>query len=373
MKFSEILGQDAVKERLRAMIDNGRLPHALLLEGPAGTGKFQMARAAVQYLHCTNRTADGDSCGHCPSCVQHQTFNHIDTIFSFPVLASAGGKTSDEFLPLWRNFLTDSPYMDGELWQRLLGNPNGQPIIYVDESESIINKLSYSSHSADYKVVIMWLPEKMNNQCANKLLKLIEEPLPGVKMIFVANNAAEILPTIYSRMQRIEVKRLSDSQIADYLMRQHRMDPTDANAAANLASGSILAAEKGLKDDGENHEFLELFQRLMRLAYQRKVGLLKKWSVDAAGLGRETSSRFMDYCIRQLRENFIANMRMPQLNYLNREEQAFSKNFSPFINERNVEQLTEVFLKAKGDILGNGNAKIVYFDVAVKVILLLKR
>lgn len=372
MKFNEILGQESVKERLRAMIDNDRLPHALLLEGPGGTGKFMLARAAVQYLHCTNRTPEGDSCGHCPSCVQHQTFNHIDTIFSFPVLAAAGGKTSDEFLPLWRKFLTDSPYMDGELWQRLLGYPNGQPVIYVDESESIINKLSFSSHGADYKVVVMWLPEKMNNQCANKLLKLIEEPLPGVKMLFVADNAAEILPTIYSRMQRIEVKRLSDNDVAGYLTSHHNLDWVDAMAAANLAGGSILAAEKGLKDDGENHQFLELFQRLMRLAYQRKVGKLKQWSVDAAALGRETSARFFDYCARQLRENFIANIRIPELNYLNREERAFSQNFSPFINERNVEPLTAVFLKAKGDILGNGNAKIIYFDVAVKVILLLK-
>lgn len=373
MKFSEILGQDGVKDRLRAMIDNGRLPHALLLEGVAGTGKFQLARAAVQYLHCTNRTAEGDSCGRCPSCVQHQTFNHIDTVFSFPVLASAGGKTSDEYLHLWRKFLSESPYMDGELWQRYLGNPNGQPVIYVDESESIISKLSFSSHGAEDKVVVMWLPEKMNNQCANKLLKLIEEPLPGVKLLFVANNSAEILPTIYSRLQRIEVKRLADSDVADYLMAHHRVDPVDAMALANLAGGSILAAEKNLKDDGENHDFLELFQQLMRLAYQRKVGKLKKWSVDAASLGRETSGRFMDYCVRQLRENFIANIRMPALNYLNREEQAFSKNFSPFINERNVEQLCDIFRKAKGDILGNGNAKIIYFDVSVKVILLLKR
>lgn len=372
MKFKEILGHDNVKERLRAMIDNDRMPHALLLEGPAGIGKFQLARAAVQYLHCTNRTADGDSCGKCPSCIQHQTFNHIDTVYSFPVLKSAGGDVSDEFLPLWRNFLTESPYMDSQLWQQLLGNPNGQPVIYVDESEDIIKKLSYSSHGSDYKVVIMWLPEKMNNQCANKLLKLVEEPLQGVKMMFVSNNSAEILPTIYSRLQRIEVKRLADAQVAQYLTDKYRIDSTDANAMANLAQGSILSAERGMTQEGENHNFLELFQRLMRLAYQRKVGMLKKWSEDCAGLGREVSARFFDYCVRQMRENFIANIRISQLNYLNREEQAFSRNFSPFINERNVEQLIDVFVKAKGDILGNGNAKIIYFDVAVKVILLLK-
>lgn len=371
MKFSEILGQDSAKERLRAMIDNDRLPHALVLEGHSGIGKFQLARAAVQYLHCTDRQ-DGDSCGRCPSCIQHQTFNHIDTIYSFPVLKSEGANVSDDCLKLWRKFLEDSPYMDTELWQKMLGNPNGQPVIYVDESAEISRKLSFSAHGSDWKVVVMWLPEKMNLQCANKLLKLIEEPLPGVKLIFVSNNSSEILPTIYSRLQRLEVKRLSDQQVAGYLQSRCGMDVTDALATANLAGGSVLDGLKAVDSNAENSAYLELFQRLMRLAYQRKVGELKKWSVEVAGLGREPLAHFCEYCSRQLRENFIANIQIPQLNYQTLKEQAFSKNFSPFINERNVERLTDLFIKAKTDVLNNANSKIVMFDVAVKVILQLK-
>ena len=199
MKFSDIIGQESAKERLKAMIDNGRLPHALVIEGPEGTGKFALARAAVQYLHCQNR-GNGEPCGVCPSCVQHQTFNHIDTIYSFPVLKSAGGAVSDDFSSLWHDFLHKSMYMNYELWQSLLGNPNGQPVIYVDESQEIIRKLTFTSHGAADKVVLMWLPEKMNVQCANKLLKLIEEPLPGVKLILVSDQPSGILPTIYSRL-----------------------------------------------------------------------------------------------------------------------------------------------------------------------------
>lgn len=372
MKFSEILGHQTVKERLTAMVDNDRLPHALVLEGPSGIGKFAIARALAQYLHCTNRH-DGDSCGHCPSCLQHQTFNHIDTIYSFPVLKSAGGAVSDDFIHLWTEFLRESPYMDFELWQKMLGNPNGQPVIYVDESQEIIRKLAFTSHGSSNKVVIMWLPEKMNSQCANKLLKLIEEPLPGVKLIFVSDNPGAILPTIYSRLQRVEMKRLSDNEIAGFLESRHTLDPTDAMALAHLAAGNILLAEKNLANNNENHDFLGLFQRLMRLAYQRKIGELKKWSQDAAALGREQASRFCGYCQRQTRENFIANLNIEGLNYLNREEQAFSRNFSPFINEKNVEQLSSLFDKAREDIIANGNGKIIFFDVAVKVILLLKR
>lgn len=372
MKFSDIPGHDSVKERLREMIDNDRMPHALLLEGAAGTGKFAMARAAAQYLHCTDRR-DGEPCGRCPSCIQHQSFNHIDTIYSFPVLKSAGGAVSDDFVALWKEFLDASPYMDFELWQKMLGNPNGQPVIYVDESQEIIRKLSFTSHGSSCKVVVMWLPEKMNNQCSNKLLKLIEEPLPGVKLLFVSDNPGEILPTIYSRLQRIEMRRLSDSDVANHLQHMHAMDATDAMAIAHLAAGNIVIAEKNLANNGESHDFLELFQKLMRLAYQKKVGLLKKWSQDVAALGREQAARFCAYCQRQTRENFIANLQIPQLNYLNREEQSFSRNFSPFINERNVEQLSTLFGNAREDVIANGNGKIIFFDVAIKVILLLKK
>lgn len=354
------------------MADNDRMPHALVIEGPAGIGKFAMARALAQYIHCPNRS-DGDSCGHCPSCIQHQSFNHIDTVYSFPVLKSAGGATSDDFMPLWKEFLQGSPYMDFETWQRMLGNPNGQPVIYVDESQEIIRKLSFTSHGATCKIVMMWLPEKMNVQCANKLLKLIEEPLPGVKLILVSNTPGEILPTIYSRLQRIEMRRLPDSDIAAHLQSRHPLSSEDAMSIAHLSGGSLLSAEKVLSSNDENKDFLELFQKLMRLAYQRKIGLLKKWSQDVAALGREQAARFCGYCQRQVRENFIANLKIAQLNYLNKEEMAFSRNFSPFINERNVEQLSSLFNEAREDILANGNGKIIFFDIAVKVILLLKK
>lgn len=373
MKFSDIPGHDSVKSRIRTLIDNDKIPHALLLEGPVGIGKFAMARATAQYIHCENRR-DGDSCGCCPSCLQHQSFNHIDTHFVFPVVKKTKPKKSfsDDYIDEWREFLQENPYMDFEQWLVALDNANAQPVIYVDESEELIRKLNFTSHSAKYKVVLMWLPERMNAECANKLLKLIEEPYEDTKFILVSNNSQEILPTIYSRTQRIEMKRLSDDILANSLVEKYSVDYQDAMAVAHIADGNMIAAEKGLCLNKENQKFLDLFMQLMRLAYQRKVKELRDWSADIHGLGREQSMRFLDYCQRLIRENFIYNLQEPRLNYLNRDEASFSANFARFITERNVMKLIDVLNRAKIDIAGNANAKIVMFDMSIKVILLLK-
>lgn len=372
MKFADIPAHEHVKEHLRALVDNNRLPHALLLEGPEGVGKFALARALAQYIHCENRI-NGDSCGVCPSCRQHETFNQADTVYSFPILkAVSDAAISDDVMPEWKSFLAENPFMDFERWLSTLNNPNGQPLIYSAESMNIIRKFSTTSYSTRYKVLLMWLPERMQPDCANKLLKLIEEPLGDSILVFTSDTPQLILPTIYSRMQRIKVRRLSEGIVADYLRRRYSLSDSDAAAVAHLADGSIIAAEKQVSLSDESGRFLKYFIDLMRNAWQRKVGALKKWSVDVAGLGREAEMRFLDYCSRMMRENFICNIGDMSLVRLNADEQAFCRNFAPFINERNVESLLREFNSAKTDIAANGNAKIVLFDLAIKIILLLK-
>ena len=374
MKFSDIPGHESVKERLRSMVDNNRLPHALVLEGPQGVGKFALARALAQYIHCENRSG-GDSCGVCPACRQHATFNHADTYFSFPVLKGGSGSdtVSDDYIAEWHRLLEENPYMNFERWLQLLDNSNGQPVIYSAEGLAVIRKFSRTSYSTRFKILLQWLPERMQPDCANKLLILIEEPFPDSLLIFTSDNPGAILPTVYSRMQRVEIKRLPDDVVADYLVRNHDVAPADSLAIAHLAEGRITRAVAQISVSGESAQFLELFTRLMRSAYQRRVSDLRKWSVDVAGLGREAEIRFLAYCERMMRENFINNMRVPQLVYLNAAEAQFSSRFSPFINERNVESLLGQFASARTDVAANGNAKIILFDLAVKVILLLKR
>ncbi len=373
MKFSDIPAHEQEKERLRQMVDSDRIPHALLLEGPAGIGKFALARALAQYIHCSNRTPEGESCGTCPACLQHQTFNQPDTVFSFPILKSVSKEgVCDDVMPEWKEFLGKTPYMDFEKWLGYLNNPNGQPVIYASEAMNVIHKFSTTSYSQRYRILLMWLPERMQPECANKLLKMIEEPLPDSLLILVSDNPGEILPTIYSRLQRIKLRKLPDQVIAKALEAKG-IDQSEAAAIAHLADGSMAEAARQLVTTAENHKFLEYFMDLMRSAYQRKIHHLRKWSVDISALGREGSISFLSYCERMMRENYIYNIGLPQLRYLNNAENAFSTKFAPFINERNVESLLREFQQARIDIAANGNAKIIFFDLAIKVILLLKR
>lgn len=219
----------------------------------------------------------------------------------------------------------------------------------------------------------MWLPERLNVTGANKLLKQIEEPYPDTIFILVSNKPAEILPTIYSRTQRLQLKRLPDHVVARYLSDNFSVDLTDATALAHIAEGNMISAVNSLSLSKENQSYLDSFMSLMRLAYQRNVKELREWASEVAALGRESELRFLEYCQRLIRENFIYNLHITELNYLNRDEAAFSRNFARFINERNVLQIADLLDKAAIDIAGNANGKIVMFDLAVHMILLLKQ
>lgn len=212
----------------------------------------------------------------------------------------------------------------------------------------------------------------MNEQTANKLLKLIEEPFSDTIFILVSNDASAILPTIYSRCRPIEMKRLSDETIASHLTERLALDPQDAMAVAHNAAGNINAALRSMDATSVSRMFFDYFVRLMRLAYQRDVKGMKEWSTDLAALGREQQIKFYDYACRLIRENFIYNFNLPDLLYLNREESQFSKNFARFITENNAERIIAEMDRAAKDIDGNANGKIVNFDFAIKMIILIK-
>lgn len=256
MRFADIPGHEEVKARLREMVDTDRIPHALLLEGPAGSGKFALARALAAYIHCTDRTPDGDSCGKCPSCRQHQAFNHIDTLYSFPVVKKSGKPAvSDDYAELFHEFMQKYPYMDIDRWLESLDNINAQPQIYVEEGNELLRRLSYMARQSKYKVVLLWLPERFKEETANKLLKLVEEPFADTIFIMVSNNSRGILPTIYSRTQRIMVKRYDSDEIAA-ILESMGYDADTASQCANIATN----VNEALKIAGVSKERLQYFE-----------------------------------------------------------------------------------------------------------------
>jgi DNA polymerase III subunit delta' len=385
MLFSEIIGQQDIKARLARTVVEQRIPHAQLLRGPAGVGKLALAIAYAQYICCENRTAT-DSCGTCPSCVKYKKMAHPDLHFVFPVIKPTGKSSvvCDDFITEFRSMVLQSPYFGVNEWYANISGDAKQGLIYSNESEEILRKLSLKTYESEYKIMIIWLPEKMHSTCANKLLKILEEPPEKTVFLMVSNEPDQIITTILSRTQHIHIPRLKEEEIVQALLKNDDLDiERDAAAyAANIGNGSYLSALAVLNEGDENKQNFERFVMMMRLAWQvgnkkdhASLKTLRKWADDmaAAAVGRERQRNFLVYAQRMTRENFIRNIQQPTLNYLTSFESDFSQRFSIFINERNVEDLMSEFALAERHIDQNVNAKMVFFDLTLKVIMLLKK
>lgn len=385
MLFSEIIGQQGIKKRFIRTVTEQRIPHAQLLRGPEGVGKLGLAIAYAQYICCENRT-ETDSCGVCKSCVKYKKLAHPDLHFVFPVIKPPS-KTSvvcDDFIAEFRAMVLKDLYFGVNEWYSKISGDAKQGMIYGNESEEILRKLSLKTYESEYKVMIIWLPEKMNLTCSNKLLKILEEPPEKTVFLLVSNEPDQMITTILSRTQHIHIPRLSEKEIVKALLNNDDLDieDEDASYAAHIANGSYLSAIAVLNEGDENKQNFERFVMIMRLAWQvgnkkdhGSLKTLKKWSDDmaAAAMGRERQKNFLVYAQRMTRENFICNLQQPELNYLTSLEAGFSQRFSPFINERNVEDIMAEFALAERHIEQNVNAKMVFFDLTLKIIMLLKR
>ncbi len=385
MQFSEIIGQQAIKERFIRTVKEQRIPHAQLLRGPEGVGKLALAIAYAQYICCENRS-DTDSCGVCPSCVKYRKLAHPDLHFVFPVIKPQNRTTvvCDDFISDFRSMILENKYFSVNNWYARISGDAKQGMIYGNESQEIIRKLSLKTYESEYKVMIIWLPEKMNLTCSNKLLKILEEPPEKTVFLLVSNSPDEIITTILSRTQHVNVPKLSVDDIVIALLDDTEIDITqhDALNIARIANGSYTSAMSIFEENDENKLNFERFVMIMRLAWQvgnRKdhasLKTLKKWSEDmaTAAVGRERQKNFLQYAQRMTRENFIFNLKQSGLNYLTNYESDFSVKFSPFINERNVEELMSEFSLAERHIEQNVNAKMVFFDLVLKLIMLLKK
>ena len=376
MNLSEVIGQEAVKERLINMVNEGRLPHALLFCGPQGVGKMALAMAFASYLLAGDETNEPTSPIVSNARAMLRNWEHPDLHFSYPTIklpsmSSDHQPISNDFAKEWHTLIMKGTYFTMNQWMKQMEATTQQAIITGAESDELSRILSLKSSQGGYKVSIIWLPERMNLTSANKLLTLLEEPPQGTVFLMVCEEPEKLLETIRSRTQRIDLKRIDDKAIEQALVEKRGIDNDAAYRIARIAHGSWTKALDAIDVGNENREFHNMFQMLMRLCYLRNVKDLKRWSELVTGYGREKERRMLTYFQQQVRENFMFNFHKPELNYMTLEEENFAKNFARFINEANVIEINELFQRAYRDIGQNANAKIVFYDMALKLIVLL--
>ncbi len=371
MLFRDIYGQEAVKQIFTRSVQENRIPHALLITGPEGSGKLPLSIAYARYICCENRT-ETDACGECPSCIKFNKLIHPDLHFVFPITRSKDSVTCDYYLEPWREMFLNQPYFNLDQWLAKIGSENGQGMIYSNESEVIIRKLNKKSYESDYKIMIVWLPEKMHLSCANKLLKILEEPPEKTLFLLVSENSEQLLTTITSRTQRIVVPPLESAVVQKAIADRYGIEEPERSNIAHIANGNLIRAEEIIQTSNESREYFELFTQVMRASYSRNAMEMKRWSEAMARLGRKRQASFLQYAQRMIRENFILNLKNNDLNYMTGYENDFSARFSPFVNERNIFGLLSELESAERHIEQNVQAKLVFFDLALKMIMLLK-
>lgn len=380
MRFADITGQEDMKRHLVQSVDAGRVSHAQLFTGQAGTGALALAVAYVQYLCCHHRH-DGDSCGECPDCRQIAALAHPDLHLVFPV-NKQGKKSgevmrSDEFLPLFRAvFSENGGYFSAQDWyERLDLGKTLKGMIAAREADEIIRKLSFKSFEADYKTMLIWLPEAMNEEAANKILKILEEPWEKTLFLLVSEQPDRLLPTIISRTQEVSVPRIAPDVLERVARERGIADPVKARNMARLAGGDLLELKHLVagESDALRKENFDLFCGLMRLSYNDKHLELVAWAEDAAQLSREQQRAFLRDAARLLRESYMLHAGIGEVCYLWGEELAFCTKFAPFIGSQNIEPLIGEIESALAQISQNGNPTIVFTHFALAVSKMIKR
>ena len=366
------------------MVQENRVPHALMFCGPQGCGKLAMALAFASYLLGERESAPEELTEE-----QKRTqamlrkWEHPDLHFTFPTIKTSdmGGDhnpVSLDFIKEWKEMLlSQGPYLLISDWMQRMGKSdadfNKQAIITVEETDNISRELSMMSSQGGYKISLIWLPERMNIQAANKILKLLEEPPRQTLFLLVSENPELLLETIRSRTQRLDFKKIDNDSLEQALIERRALAQEMAHRIARIANGNWNAALEELDSGNENRQHLDMFIMLMRLAYMRNIHDLKKWSDVVATFGREKQKRMLDYFMHMLRESFMYNFRNPELSYMTQEEENFARNFARFINEANIIDISNLFEETKRFIAQNANPKIVFFDLALKIIVLLIR
>jgi DNA polymerase-3 subunit delta' len=371
MFFRDIVGHSELKRRLVEMVDSGRIPHAQLYTGAEGVGKLALAIAVAQYICCEHREG-GESCGRCPSCVQFAKLSHPDLHFVFPIAKSDRVKVCDDAIGEFRGAVLENPYLTLEEWMDMASDRKAVHI-YTTEGDEMIRKLSFKAYQGRYKVMIVWIAEKMNVECANKILKLLEEPEADTVFMLVSDRPDDVLGTIYSRCQRIAVPPIDAKDMQQALSARYDVEADEVEYLVKNAMGTWGKMLGLMKESEESKMDFELFVQMMRLAWNLDVKGIRQWTEQVSKLTRDGQVRFLQKAQKMIRENFVLRLNNRQLTYMNKAEMEFASKFARFIHEKNVVLIMEELALAEAQIAQNGNAKIILFHLEILLYKLLKK
>jgi DNA polymerase III subunit delta' len=375
MNFSRIPGQKEIIRKLIRSVKEERVSHAQLFAGIEGCGSMALALAYARYISCENRS-ETDSCGVCKSCVKYEKLIHPDLHFVFPVIKSKkfAEPVSDNYLADWREFVQKSPFFTLNNWLDSIEVGNAQGLIFASEASEIIKKLSLKTFESDFKIMILWMPEKMHISTANKLLKMIEEPPDNTLFLLVSEEPDKVIPTILSRCQLVKIPSFKNSDIEKYISERFGLTSLKAADIARVSNGNISRAIDLCENEDSSTVNFERFKSLMRFAWKRDIHSIINWSEEMAVTGREAQKNFISFSLRLLRENLMLSLGQLKndLVFLTGEEADFSGKFHPSINQKNIFPLTEEFNLGYSHIEANGNARIIFLDLALKVTRLIR-
>ncbi len=369
MQFSSILGQEHIKNHLAKSALSGRIPHAQLFIGPEGSGTLPMAIAYAQLILCSD--SGNEACN-----LKFENLSHPDLHFIYPTVSTEGVKSkpkSIDFINDWRQFLDGNPYGSLFDWYRLLGVQNKQGEIRVDDAQEILKSLALKSYEGGYKIMIIWMADKMNIAASNKLLKLLEEPSDKTLFILISENEEDIIQTIRSRCQVLHFNALSEKVIADALVSREKIEFREASKIAHQAQGNFNKALQLLHADGEDVYFEKWFVDWVRAAFRAKgnaaaIQDLIQWSEQVAALGREAQKKFLNFCIDMFRQALLLNYQATSLVFMEPKIEKFRlENFAPFVNGNNINEIFKELSDAMYHIERNGNAKIILTDLSIKL------
>ncbi|MFV0505506.1 MAG: ATP-binding protein [Bacteroidales bacterium] len=379
MRFADIEGQAQTKARLIRSVQENRISHAQLFVGPEGNGKLALAVAYAQYINCSKRN-NTDSCGECKSCKKYKKLVHPDLMFVYPVVKKGSNSVkSTDYINEWVDLFSKTPHFSLFSWLSHIGVGNSQGTIYSSESLEIIKRLSLKSYESPYKTIIIWLPEKMQVECANKILKILEEPPQNTVFLLVSEEESALLDTIRSRTQKIDIPKFNKTDISRILTKDYpHIGSNEIETIAQQCEGNVEASRQMLENNeltegDSNSQNLEYFKDLMRTAWKKQWSELFTWADTLASQGREKQKDFLEYSIIFIRNNFILNLQEPSMVHVSTEEMSFATNFSKFINEKNIWDFYQMLEECHFDIQRNGNAKIIFLDMALKTAKFLRK